>query len=240
LAKHGKKYLEASKLVDSTKAYSPEEAIELAKEASFAKFDETVELHLRMGVNPRSADQQVRGVILLPNGLGKRTRILVFTQGEGVRAAEEAGADYVGADDLIKQIEDGWLEFDVSIATPDMMPKVAKLGKILGRRGLMPNPKAGTVVPPQDLARVIDEARKGRAEFRLDRTAIIHLPIGKLSFDKDKLLENLAASVEAIVRARPSGAKGQYIRSASLSTSMGPGFKLDISSLLAVSSSLTR
>ncbi len=240
MAKHGKKYLEASKLVDSTKAYSPEEAIELAKEASFAKFDETVELHLRMGVNPRSADQQVRGVILLPNGLGKRTRILVFTQGEGVRAAEEAGADYVGADDLIKQIEDGWLEFDVSIATPDMMPKVAKLGKILGRRGLMPNPKAGTVVPPQDLARVIDEARKGRAEFRLDRTAIIHLPIGKLSFDKDKLLENLAASVEAIVRARPSGAKGQYIRSASLSTSMGPGFKLDISSLLAVSSSLTR
>ncbi|MFU8795885.1 MAG: 50S ribosomal protein L1 [Dehalococcoidia bacterium] len=240
MAKHGKKYQEASKLVDGAKAYSPEEAIGLAKEASFAKFDETVELHLKMGVNPRSADQQVRGVILLPNGLGKKTRILVFTQGEGVRAAEEAGADHVGADDLIKQIEGGWLEFDVSIATPDMMPKVAKLGKILGRRGLMPNPKAGTVVPPQDLARVIDEARKGRAEFRLDRTAIIHLPIGKISFDKDKLQENLAAAVEAIVRARPSGAKGQYIRSASLSTSMGPGLKLDIASLLAVSSSLTR
>ena len=239
MAKHGKKYQEASKLVDSTKAYSPEEAIGLAKEASFAKFDETVELHLKMGVNPRSADQQVRGVILLPNGLGKKTRILVFTQGEGVRAAEEAGADYVGGDDLMKQIEGGWLEFDVSIATPDMMPKVAKLGKILGRRGLMPNPKAGTVVPPQDIARVIEEARKGRAEFRLDRTAIIHLPIGKISFDKEKLVENLAAAVEAIVRARPSGAKGQYIRSASLSSSMGPGFKLDIASLLAVASTLT-
>lgn len=240
MAKHGKKYQEASKLVDGTKAYAPEEAIGLAKEASFAKFDETVELHLKMGVNPRSADQQVRGVILLPNGLGKKTRILVFTQGEGVRAAEEAGADYVGGDDLMKQIEGGWLEFDVSIATPDMMPKVAKLGKILGRRGLMPNPKAGTVVPAQDLARVIEEARKGRAEFRLDRTAIIHLPIGKISFDREKLVENLAAAVEAIVRAKPSGAKGQYIRSASLSSSMGPGFKLDIASLLAVSSTLTR
>jgi large subunit ribosomal protein L1 len=236
VAKHGKKYQEASKLVDSTKAYSAEEAIALAKEASYAKFDETVELHLKMGVNPRSADQQVRGVILLPNGLGKRTRVLVFTQGEGVKSAEEAGADYAGGDDLIKQIEGGWLEFDVSIATPDMMPKVAKLGRILGRRGLMPNPKSGTVVPPQDLARVINEARKGRAEFRLDRTAIIHLPIGKASFEKDRLLENLAAAVEAIVKAKPSGAKGQYIRSASLSTSMGPGFKLDTSSIMAVSS----
>jgi large subunit ribosomal protein L1 len=182
-----------------------------------------------MGVNPRSADQQVRGVVLLPNGLGKKTRVLVFTQGEGIRAAEEAGADYAGADELIKQIEGGWVEFDVSIATPDMMPKVAKLGRILGRRGLMPNPKSG-----------VSEARKGRSEFRLDRTAIIHLPIGKVSFDKDKLLENLAAVVEAIVRAKPSGAKGQYIRSAFLSTSMGPGFKLDITSVLAVSSSLSR
>jgi large subunit ribosomal protein L1 len=193
-----------------------------------------------MGVDPRSADQQVRGVILLPNGLGKKTRVLVFTQGEGVRLAQEAGADYAGAEDLIKQIEDGWLEFDVSIATPDVMPKVAKLGRILGRRGLMPNPKSGTVVQPQDLARVIGEARKGRAEFRLDRTAIIHLPIGKISFDKEKLLENLAAAVETIVRAKPSGSKGQYIRSAFLSTTMGPGFKLDMSSVLAVSSVLSR
>jgi large subunit ribosomal protein L1 len=240
VAKYGKKYREASKLVDKSKAYSPEEAIELAKKASYAKFDETVELHLKMGVDPRSADQQVRGVILLPNGLGKKTRVLVFTQGEGVKSAEEAGADYAGADELIKQIEGGWLEFDVSIATPDMMPKVAKLGRILGRRGLMPNPKSGTVVPPQDLARVVNEARKGRAEFRLDRTAIIHLPIGKISFDKDKLLENLAAAVEAIVKAKPSGAKGQYIRSAFLSTSMGLGFKLDITSVLAVSSLLSR
>jgi len=238
--KHGKKYQEASKLVDKSKSYAPEEAIELAKKASYAKFDETVELHLRMGVDPRSADQQVRGVILLPNGLGKKTRVLVFAQGEAVRLAQEAGADYAGAEELIKQIEGGWLEFDVSIATPDVMPKVAKLGRILGRRGLMPNPKSGTVVQPQDLARVIAEARKGRAEFRLDRTAIIHLPIGKISFDKDKLLENLAAAIEAIVKAKPSGSKGQYIRSAFLSTAMGPGFKLDITSVLAVSSLLSR
>jgi large subunit ribosomal protein L1 len=238
--KHGKKYQEASKLVDKSKAYSPEEAIELAKKASYAKFDETVELHLRMGIDPRAADQQVRGVILLPNGLGKKIRVLVFTQGEGVKLAEEAGADYAGADELIKQIEGGWLEFDVSVATPDVMPKVAKLGRILGRRGLMPNPKSGTVVQSQDLARVVKEVRKGRTEFRLDRTAIIHLPIGKISFDKDKLLENLAAAVEAIVKAKPSGSKGQYIKSAFLSTAMGPGFKLDISSMLAVSSLLSR
>jgi large subunit ribosomal protein L1 len=193
-----------------------------------------------MGIDPRAADQQVRGVILLPNGLGKKIRVLVFTQGEGVKLAEEAGADYAGADELIKQIEGGWLEFDVSIATPDVMPKVAKLGRILGRRGLMPNPKSGTVVQSQDLARVVKEARKGRTEFRLDRTAIIHLPIGKISFDKDKLLENLAAAVEAIVKAKPSGSKGQYIKSAFLSTAMGPGFKLDISSMLAVSSLLSK
>ena len=240
MAKHGKKYQEISKLVDKAKSYSPEEAIDLAKQATYAKFDETVELHLRMGVDPRSADQQVRGVILLPNGLGKKTRVLVFTQGEGVKLAQEAGADYAGAEELIKQIEDGWLDFDVSIATPDVMPKVAKLGRILGRRGLMPNPKSGTVAQPQDLARVIGEARKGRAEFRLDRTAIIHLPIGKISFDKDKLLENLAAAVEAIVRAKPSGAKGQYIKSVFLSTAMGPGFELDLSSTLAVSGALSR
>jgi len=240
VAKHGKRYQEAIKLVDKSRAYSPEEAIGLAKEASYAKFDETVELHVKMGVNPRSADQQVRGVVLLPNGLGKKTRVLVFTQGEGIKLAKEAGVDYAGADELIKQIEGGWLEFDVSIATPDMMPKVAKLGRILGRRGLMPNPKAGTIVPPQDLPRVVNEAHKGRTEFRLDRTAVIHLPIGKVSFDKDKLLENLAAAMEAIVKVKPSGAKGQYIKSASLSTSMGPGFKLDIASALAVSSLLSR
>jgi len=238
--KRGKKYQEASKLIDKSKTYAPEEAIELAKKASYAKFDETVELHLRMGVDPRSADQQVRGVILLPNGLGKKTRVLVFTQGEGVRLAQEAGADYAGTEELIKQIEGGWVEFDVSIATPDVMPKVAKLGKILGRKGLMPNPKSGTVVQAQDLGRVIGEARKGRAEFRLDRTAIIHLPIGKVSFEKDKLLENLTAAIEAIAKAKPSGSKGQYIKSAFLSTAMGPAFRLDISSLLAASGVLGR
>lgn len=240
MAKHGKKYQEVSKLVDKSKAYSPEEAIELAKKASYAKFDETVELHLRTGLDPRSADQQVRGVILLPNGLGKKVRVLVFTQGEGIKLAEEAGADYVGSEELIKQIEGGWLDFDVSIATPDMMPKVAKLGRILGRRGLMPNPKSGTVVPPQDLGRVISEARKGRAEFRLDKSGIVHLPIGKISFDKEKLLENLAAAIEAIVKAKPSGAKGQYIKSAYLCTSMGPGLKLDVPSVLALAAQLSK
>jgi len=166
--------------------------------------------------------------------LGRKVRILVFAQGEAIKLAKEAGADYAAADELIKQIESGWLEFDVSMATPDMMPRVAKLGRILGRRGLMPNPKSGTVVPSQDLPRAIGEARKGRVEFRLDRTAIIHLPIGKVSFDRDKLLENLRAVMEAIVKAKPSGVKGQYIRSASLSTSMGPGLKLDLKSALAL------
>ena len=234
MAKRGKRYQEVSKLADRTKTYPPEEAIDLAKQACYAKFDETVELHLRMGVNPRSADQQVRGVVLLPHGLGKKTRVIVFAQGEAIKLAEEAEADYIGTDDIIKKIEDGWYDFDVSIATPDMMPKVAKLGRILGRRGLMPNPKSGTVVEAKDLSRTVAEARKGRAEFRLDRSAIIHLPIGKVSFDKDKLLENSAAVIEAIVRAKPSGAKGQYIKSISLCSTMGPGFKLDLKSALAL------
>ena len=234
MSQHGKKYIEASKLVDKSKAYPPEEAIQLAKRAVYAKFDETVELHLRMGVDPRAADQQVRGVIALPHGLGKKTKLLVFTQGEAVKLAQEAGADYVGADELVKQIESGWLDFDVALATPDMMSKVAKLGRILGRRGLMPNPKSGTVVPPQDLARAISEARKGRAEFRLDRTGIIHLPIGKITFDENRLLENLVAVIEAITKAKPSGAKGQYIKSAFLSSTMGPGLRLDLGSLLAL------
>jgi len=230
VAQHGKKYRESSQLIEHLKLYSPEEAVELAKKASYAGFDETVEVHLRMGVNPRSADQQVRGVALLPNGLGKQVRILVFTQGEGMRLAQEGGADYVGADEIIQQIESGWLEFEVSMATPDMMQKVAKLGRILGRKGLMPNPKSGTVVAPQDLPRAIKEARKGRSEFRLDRTGIIHLPIGKISFEKEKLIENLLAVIEAIVKAKPSGAKGQYIQSISIATSMGPGLKLDVKS----------
>jgi len=234
MAIRGKKFTEASKLVDRAKNYDPKEAIAIAKQASYAKFDETVELHLKMGVDPRAADQQVRGTALLPNGLGKQVRVVVFAQGEGARLATEAKAEYVGADDLVKKIEDGWIDFDVSIATPDMMGKVGKLGKILGRRGLMPNPKAGTVVQAADLPKAINEVRKGRVEFRLDRTAIIHVPIGKKSFEEDKLYENLMAVIEAIARAKPSGAKGQYIKTASLSTSMGPGFKLDVKSMLEV------
>lgn len=234
MRRRGKKYQETTKVIDKSRLYSPEEAIGLAKNASFARFDETVELHLRMGVNPRSADQQVRGVALLPYGLGKNVRVLVFAQGEAMRMAEEAGVDYAGGDELIKRIEDGWLEFDVALAVPDMMPKVAKLGRVLGRRGLMPNPKSGTVVSAQDLARAVNEAHQGRVEFRLDRTAIIHLPIGKLNFDNEKLMGNLGAVIEAVVKAKPSGAKGQYIRSISLSSTMGVGLKLDLKAALAL------
>ena len=234
---HGKKYLEASKLIDRLKAYSPQEAIGLAKEAAHVGFDETVELHLRMGLDPRNASQQVRGVALLPNGLGKKVRVLVFAQGEAERIAETAGADYVGSDDMVKKIEGGWLDFDTAIATPEMMSKVGKLGKILGRRGLMPNPKSGTVVPAEDLPRVIEDARKGRVEYRLDRTAIIHVPLGKVSFDGDMLLTNLTALVEAVMKAKPAGAKGQYVRSAFLTTTMGPGIKLDLQTTLSLVSS---
>ncbi len=234
--KHGKKYREAANLVDRTKVYHPREAIELAKKAAYTQFDETVELHLRMGVDPRDATQQVRGIALLPHGLGKKVRVLVFAQGEAVRTAETAGADFVGGDDLIKKIEDGWLDFDTTIATPDMMGKVSRLGKILGRRGLMPNPKSGTVVAADDLPRAINDARQGRVEFRLDRTAIIHVPLGKVSFEDDKLMDNLAAVMEAVVKAKPSGAKGQYVRTASLTTTMGPGLKLDLKPTLSLTS----
>jgi large subunit ribosomal protein L1 len=237
VVRHGKKYQESVKLLDRTKDWHPREAIEMAKKTAYAKFDETVELHLRMGVDPRNATQQVRGVALLPHGLGKKVRVLVFAQGEAERIAEGAGADFVGNDALIKQIEDGWLEFDTAIATPDMMGRVGKLGKILGRRGLMPNPKSGTVVSAADLPRVISDAGKGRVEFKLDRTGIIHVPLGKVSFDIDKLMDNLNAVVEAVVKAKPSGAKGQYIRTASITTTMGPGIGLDLKPTLSLSSS---
>lgn len=237
MAQRGRHYQEAVKELDRTKAYEPQEAIELAKKMSHARFDESVELHLRMGVDPRNASQQVRGVALLPHGLGKQVRVLVFAQGEAERIAETAGADFVGSDELVKKIEDGWLEFDTAIATPDMMGKVGKLGKILGRRGLMPNPKSGTVVPAQDLPGVISDARKGRVEFKLDRTAIIHLPLGKVSFDDSRLMDNLTAVVEAVVKAKPSGAKGQYVRSAFLTTTMGPSVKLDLRLTLSLTSS---
>jgi large subunit ribosomal protein L1 len=228
MTRRGKKYQEAIKLLDRTKQYSPEEAIALAKQMSYAGYDETVELHLKMGLDPRNATQQVRGVTLLPHGLGKEVRVLVFAQGEAAKVAEESGADYVGSDDIIKKIEDGWVEFETAIATQDMMGKVGKLGKVLGRKGLMPNPKSGTVVPPGDVGRAVSDARKGRIEFKLDRTAIIHLTLGKISFDEKKLLENLTAIIDSIVKAKPSGAKGQYIRTASISTSSGPGIKLDL------------
>ena len=237
MVRDGKKRQEAVKLLDKTTAYSPQEAIELAKKMAHARFDETVELHLRMGLDPRDANQQVRGVTLLPHGLGKKVLVLVFAQGEAVRIAETAGADFVGDDELIKKIEGGWLAFDTAIATPDMMGKVGKLGKILGRRGLMPNPKSGTVVAADDLNRAIEDARKGRVEFKLDRTAIIHVPLGKVSFEDDKLMDNLTVVVEAVVKAKPSGAKGQYVKTASLTTTMGAGIRLDLKSTLSLSSS---
>lgn len=237
MVKHGTKYKEAAAQVDRTRAYEPQEAIELLKKLTPAKFDETVELHLRMGLDPRNAAQQVRGVALLPHGLGKRVRVLVFAQGESEKVAGEAGADYVGGDDLIKKIEDGWLEFDTAIAIPEMMGKVGKLGKILGRRGLMPNPKSGTVVAMNDLPRVIEDARKGRVEYKLDRTAIIHVPLGKVSFDEKMLMDNLTSIIEEIVKARPSGAKGQYVKSAYITTTMGPGIKLDLSQTLTLTAS---
>ncbi len=234
MARHGKKYQEAIKLLDRTKTYSPEEAIELAKKMAHANFDETVELHLRMGLDPKNASQQVRGVTLLPHGLGKKVRVLVFAQGEAVKIAEAAGADFVGGDELIQKIEGGWIDFDTTIATPDMMGKVGKLGKILGRSGLMPNPKSGTVVAANNLTKAIEDAHKGRLEFKLDRTAIIHVPLGKTSFGNDKLMDNLAAVVEAVVKAKPSGAKGQYVKTASLTTTIGPGIKLDLKPTLTL------
>ena len=228
MPKRGKKYIEALKKVDRTRDYSPQEAIQLVKEVAYANFDETVELHIRTNLDPRKADQQLRGVVVLPHGTGKQVRVLVFATGEAARIAEEAGADYVGADDLVKRIQGGWLDFDVAIATPDMMPIVGRLGRILGPRGLMPSPKTGTVVRPEDLPRVIREAKQGRVEYRLDKSANIHVPIGKVSFSEEALLENMASVIEAIQANRPSGAKGQMFRRIAVTSTMGPGIRVSI------------
>lgn len=227
MPKHSKRYDQAADQIEHLTFYEPDAAIGLVKDSATAKFDETVELHIRLNVDPRQADQQVRGVALLPHGLGKAVRVLVFAQGEGERLATEADADYVGSDDLIERIESGWTDFDVALATPDIMGRIGRLGRVLGRRGLMPSPRGNTVVQPQDLPRAIEEARKGRVEFRLDRTGIIHSPIGKASFDPENLMGNMAALVSAITQARPEAVRGQFIRSVSVSSSMGPGVRID-------------
>jgi large subunit ribosomal protein L1 len=229
MARHGKKYLEAIKKIDETREYLPDEALALIKEIAYAGFDETVEIHARLGIDPRQAEQSVRTTVTLPHGTGKGVRVLVFAAGEAERVALEAGADYAGSDDLVQQINGGWLEFDAAVAMADQMGKVGGLGKILGRRGLMPNPKSGTVVrTPEDLPGVIRELKGGRVEFRNDRTANIHSVIGKRSFTPEQLRDNLFAFVDALMRARPSGIKGIYCRSLSVSTAMGPGVMLNV------------
>jgi large subunit ribosomal protein L1 len=234
MPQHGKKYLEAAKLVDRTRAYAPGEATQLAKDTSKVAFDASVEVHLRLGVDPRHADQMVRGTVVLPHGTGKVVRVAVFAQGEKAQEALRAGADEVGGEDLVKRIEAGWLEFDVALATPDMMGQVGRLGKILGRRGLMPNPKAGTIT--FDLERAVREVKAGRVEFKVDKAGIVHVAVGKVSFDADQLVANLATLVDAINRAKPAGAKGTYLRTLTIATTMGPGIRVDIPGILAAAS----
>ena len=234
MPKHSKRYLAVEEKVDPEKEYTPQEAVGLLKEMATARFDETVEIHLRTGSDPRHADQLVRGVTVLPYGLGKQTRVLVFASGEDADIARQAGADYVGDDDLIAQVEGGWTDFDVGLAVPDVMSKIGKLGRILGRRGLMPNPRTGTMVQGRDLPRIIDEAKKGRLEYRLDRTAIIHCPVGKIGFPPEQLLSNISSLVDSVVRARPAAVKGAFIRSAYLTATMSPSIKLELPSLLSL------
>lgn len=224
--KHGKKYIEGAKLVDRAKMYDAEEALALCCQTAKAKFDETVEIHVRLGVDSRHADQQVRGAIVLPHGTGKNVRVCVFAKGDAAKAAEAAGAEYVGAEELAAKIQgEGWMDFDVVIASPDMMGVVGRLGKVLGPRGLMPNPKAGTVTP--DVAKAVTDAKAGKIEYRLDKTNIIHCPIGKASFGAEKLADNFNALVGAIVKAKPAAAKGQYMKSCVIATTMGPGIKIN-------------
>ncbi len=231
MANTGKKLKEALAKVDRSKSYPLKEAISLVKSASFAKFDETVDLVVRLGVDPRHADQMVRGAVVLPNGLGKTVRVLVFAKGEKEKEAREAGADYVGAEDLVAKIQEGWFEFDTAIATPDMMGVVGKIGKLLGPRGLMPNPKVGTVT--FDVGRAVSESKSGKVEFRVEKAGIIHAPVGKVSFDGDKLQENILALFDALMKAKPSAAKGTYVKKICLSSTMGPGVRCDTSDVSA-------
>lgn len=238
MAKHGKKYLAAAAKVDHDREYNPQEAIALIKETSITSFDATVELHIRLGIDPRHADQQVRSVVVLPHGTGKSVRVVVFAEGDGASLAREAGADYVADDDeMIKKIQGGWTDFDVAIATPDMMGKVGRLGRVLGPRGLMPNPKAGTVVSAEDIPRVVNETKAGRVEFRVDKTSNLHVSIGKVSFDENQIYENMTALMEAVKKARPASSKGTYVRRVTLTTTMGPGIKVDPIQSLAMEDS---
>ena len=234
MVKHSKRYAAVAEKIEEDRLYDPEAAIALTKDLSTAKFDETVELHLRTNVDPRHADQMVRGVAAMPHGLGKTVRVLVFADSEAAEIARAAGADFAGEDDLIAQVESGWAEFDIGLAVPNVMPKIGKLGRVLGRRGLMPNPRSGTMVQPQDLPRAIQEAKAGRLEYRTDRTAIIHCPIGKVSFETNQLMDNLSSLMDAIVRDKPTGVKGTFLRSAYLTSSMGPSVPLDMSVLQAL------
>jgi large subunit ribosomal protein L1 len=229
MAKHGKKYTQAAARVETDKLYEPLQALTLARETSYTKFDGTIEVHIRLGVDPRHAEQQVRDTVQLPHGLGKSVRVIAFTEGEGARVAQEAGADIIGDDAVINKIKEGWIEFDAAVATPEMMGKIGKsgLGKVLGPRGLMPNPKAGTVVPAGDLPRVIKELKAGRVEFRVDKTANLHVPIGKASFPAENLTENFAALMEAVKKAKPPASKGTYLRKITVTSTMGPGIKID-------------
>lgn len=232
MAKRGKKYAEAAKLVDRTKAYAVEEAIELVKKTSIAKFDATVEVAFRLGVDPKKADQQIRGAVVLPNGTGKTQRVLVFAKGEKAKEAEAAGADYVGDADFINKIQQGWFEFDVIVATPDMMGEVGKLGRVLGPKGLMPNPKTGTVT--FDVTKAINEIKAGKVEYRVDKAGNIHVPIGKISFDNVKLVENFTTIYETMVKVKPVAAKGTYMKNVSVTSTMGPGVKVDPSTFTAI------
>lgn len=234
MPRHGKKYLEALEKVDRTKQYEPMEALELAKETSFTKFDGTIEVHIQLGVDTRHADQQVRDTVMLPHGLGRTVRVLVFAEGDAAREAQKEGADYIIDDEIIKQIQNGWFEFDATVSTPKMMSTVGRLGKILGPRGLMPNPKAGTVVPDEDLPRVIKELKAGRVEFRTDKTANLHVPIGKASFETQKLYENYSALIDLVRRSRPAASKGAFFRTITVTSTMGPGIRIEPSAAIAV------